>query len=76
MEQGTEKTVKNVTLRKPKPGELVVHSLLEFSKAVTKFLSSIHSVYLPENENIVEPEDISMARGINQTLKIYKLERQ
>ena len=76
MEQGTEKTVKNVTLRKPKPGESVVHSLLEFSKSVTKFLSSIHSVHLPENENIVEPEDISMARGINQTLKIYKLERK
>ena len=41
-----------------------------------KLVPSIHSAYLPENENIVEPEDISMARKIDQTLKIYKLERK
>ena len=69
-------TVKNVILRKVKSGRLVVHSPLEFSEAATKFVSSIHSVYLPENENIVEPEDISMARKINQTLNIHKLERK
>ena len=67
-------TVKNVILRKVKSGRLVVHSPLEFSDAATKFVSSIHSVYLPEKENIVEPEDISMARKINQTLNIHKLE--
>ena len=69
-------TVKNVILRKVKSGQLLVHSPLEFSEAVTKFVPSIHSVYLPENENIVEPEDISMTRKIDQTLKIHKLERK
>ena len=66
---GIGRTVKNVILRKVKSGQLVVHSPLEVSKAVTKFVPSIHSVYLPESENIVQPEDISMARKISQTLK-------
>ena len=52
---GIGRTVKNVILRKVKSGQLLVHSPLEFSEAVTKFVPSIHSVYLPENENIVEP---------------------
>ena len=51
--------VKNVIFRKIKSGQFVVYSPLEFSEAVTKFVSSIHAVWLPENENIVEPEDIS-----------------
>ena len=33
-------------------------------------------MYLTENENFVEPEDISMARKIDQTLKLHKLERK
>ena len=64
-------TVKNVILRKFRSGQLVVHSPLEFSEAVTKFILSIHSVYLTENENIVETEDISMARKIDETMKIH-----
>ena len=43
---------------------------------MTKFVPSIYFVYLPENENVAEPEDISMARKIEQTLKIHKLERK
>ena len=54
----------------------MVHFPLERTEAVTKFVPSIQSVYLPENENIVEPEGISMARKIDQTLKIHKLERK
>ena len=69
-------TVKSVILRKVKSSQLVVHFPLEVSEAVTKFVSSIHSVHKPENENIVKPEDISMARKIHQTLKILKLERK
>ena len=69
-------TVKNAILRKVKSGQLVVHTPLEFSEAVTKFVLSIHSVYLPEKENIVEPEDITMARKIDEILKIHKLERK
>ena len=52
--------IKNVILRKVKSGQLVVHSPLEFSEPVTKFVPSIHSVYLPENENFVKPEDVSI----------------
>ena len=55
---------------------MMVHSPLEVSEAVTKSVPSIHSVYLPENENIVEPEDGSMSRKIDQTLKIQVLERK
>ena len=69
-------TVKNVVFRKVKSGQFVVYSPLEFSEAVTIFVPSIHSVYLPENENVVAPEDISKARKIGQTLKIHKLERK
>ena len=57
-------------------GQLEAHSPLEFSQAVTKFAPSIYFVYLPENENVVELEDTSMARKIEQTLKIHKLERK
>ena len=53
-------TVKKDILREVKSVQLVVYSPFEFSEAVTKF-PSIHSVYLPEIENIVEPVDISMA---------------
>ena len=59
-------TVKNVIVRKVKSGQLVLHSPLDISEAVTTFFPSLHSVYLLKNENIVEPLDISMARKINQ----------
>ena len=52
----------------------MVYSLLEFSEAVTKFFPWIHSICLPENENIVALEDISKARKIDQLLKIYELD--
>ena len=48
----------------------------EFSEAVTKFVTLIHSKYLPENENIVKLENIGKAKKIGQTLKTYKLERK
>ena len=67
--------VKKVILRKVKPDQLVVHSPLEVSESMAKLVPSIHSVYLPGNENIVKPEDISIARKTNQTLKIHKAER-
>ena len=54
-------TVKKDILREVKSIQLVVYSPFEFSEAVTKFVPSIHSIYLPEIENIVEPDDISMA---------------
>ena len=54
----------------------MVYSAFQFSEAMAKFVSLIHSKYLPENENIVEPENISKAKKIGQTLKTYKLERK
>ena len=41
---GKRGTVKNVILRKVKSGQLVVHSPLEVSETVTKFVPSIQSV--------------------------------
>ena len=58
--------VKNIIFGKVESSQLVVYSPLEFSEAVTKLLPSIQSVYLPENENIFEPEDISKAKKIDQ----------
>ena len=72
---GIGRRVKNVIYRKVKSNQLVIHSPLEFSEAVTKVLPSFRSVYLPENKKFVKPEDLSMARNINQTSKIHKLER-
>ena len=60
-----ERTVKNAIFRKIKYGQLARYSKLESSETVRKFVPLIHSVYLPENENIVEPEDISKARKID-----------
>ena len=73
---GKGEKVKNVILRKVKSVQLVVHSPLELFEAVTKFFPPIHSVYLPENQNIVEPKDLRMARKIDQMLKIHDLERK
>lgn len=73
---GIRGRVKNVILRKVKSCHLVVYSPLEFSEAVKKFFPSIHSVYLPGNENVVEPEDITMARKADQTLKVNKVKRK
>ena len=67
-------TVKNIIFKKVKSDQLLVHSPLEVSESVTKFVLSIHSIYLRVTENIVEPEDISMARKIDQAFKIDKLE--
>ena len=67
---GIGATIKNVIFRKAKSAQSVVYFLLEFLDAVTKFLPSIHFVYLPEIEKIFEPGDISMARNIDQTLKM------
>ena len=38
--------VKNVIFIKVKAGQLLLHSPLEVSEAVTKFVPSIHAVYL------------------------------
>ena len=40
-------TIKNVILGKIKSGHWLVHFPLEYSEAVTKFVLSIHAVYLP-----------------------------
>ena len=66
-------TVKNVIPRKVKSCQFMVYFPPEISEAVTKCVPSIQSVYLPEKKKI-EPDDISVARNIDQTLKWYKLE--
>lgn len=49
---------KNYRLRKVKSGKVVLYSLLEFSEAVTIFVPSTYTIYLPQSGNIVEPEVI------------------
>ena len=69
-------TVKIVVFRKVKSNQVLIHSPNDFVEAVNKFIPSIHAVYLPENEMIVEPTGIKAARRIVETLKIHLLERK
>ena len=70
------RTIKNVTFRKVKSGQIVVHTLKEFSDAAMKFVPSIITVYLPISDEIVEPESINQSLSIPKTLSIYKFVRQ
>ena len=58
-------TIKNVIFRKVKSGQIVIHTLKEFSDAAMKFVPSIITVYLPISDEIVEPE------SINQSITIH-----
>ena len=73
---GVGGTVKNVIFRKVKSGQVVIYSTQEFSEAVKTLVPAIHAVYLPENENIIEPKGIKSSRKIKETLKIHKLEQK
>ena len=50
--------------------------MLFLERSNRSIFRSIHSVYLPGNENVVEPEDITMARKTDQTLKVNKVKRK
>ena len=71
---GIAGTVKNVIFRKVRSVQMVVYSPLEFSEAATKFVSSSHSVYLPENEKVIESENILKARTYSRMdqVKFFK----
>ena len=69
-------TIKNVIFRKVKSGQIVAHTPKEFSDAAMKFVPSIMIVYLPESDEIVEPESIHQAQAISETLSIHKFVRQ
>ena len=69
-------TVKSVVFRKVKSGQMVMNSSQEFSEAVKSFVPSINAVYLPKSESIIEPKDTECTKKINDTLKMYKLERK
>ena len=43
----------------------IIHLNSVTIEAVKKFVPPIHFVYVPEIENIVEPEDVGMARKID-----------
>ena len=73
---GEGETIKNVIFRKVKSGQIVAHTLKEFSDAAMKFVSSIITVYLPKSDEIVEPESIHQAPSIPETLLVHKLVRQ
>ena len=73
---GVGGTVKNLIFRKVKSGQVVIYSTQEFSEAVKTLVPAIDVVYLPENENIIEPKGIKSSRKIKETLKIHKLERK
>ena len=68
-------TIKNVTFRKVKSGQIVVHTPKEFFDAAMKFVSSIITAYFPKSNKIVEPESIHQAPSIPETLLIHKFVR-
>ena len=47
----------------------------KFSEHVNKIVSGITSIYFPESELLMEPEDIEDAPKISETLSIHKLTR-
>ena len=67
--------IKNVILRKVKFGQLVVHSPLEFLSLSQNLFCQFTLYTCLKAKILSNPEDISMARKINQTLKIHKLEK-
>ena len=68
-------TVKNVVFRKVKSGKVTIYSPEQFTEAVQKFITAIHSIYLLQNANIIEPKNIACAKKIKDTLKIHKFEK-
>ena len=73
---GIDWTVKNMIFRKVNSGQVVACTLLKFTEAVKRFVASIHAVYLLHGEMIKEPDDISAAPNIEETLSIHKLVRR
>lgn len=72
---GVGGTLKNVVFRKVKSNKAVIYNPEEFAEAASKFVPSILTVYLPQDAEINEPEDIQATSPIPETLKIHKLER-
>ena len=68
--------IKKTLLRKVKSGQIVVHTLKEFSDAAMKFVPSIITVYLPKSDEIVELESIHQAPSIPKTHSIHKFVQQ
>ena len=73
---GVGGTVKNIIFRKVKSGLVTINSPFEFYESVKNFVPSIHSIYLPDNEVIVEPKNIEQeSKKIPETLQIHYIER-
>ena len=68
-------TVKNLVFRDVKSQKCIINGPKEFADYAEKRVNGIHSLYLPVSDVMVEPEDISNAPKIPETLKIHKVER-
>ena len=72
---GVGGTIKNLVYRDVMSNKCMIRNAEEFSEHVNKIVSGITSIYLPESELLMEPEDIEDAPKINETLSIHKLTR-
>ena len=72
---GVGVTIKNVVFREVKSGRLSVNTPEQFAAAAARLVPSIASIYLPTEEMLIEPAEMSNDPAIPETLKIHKVKR-
>ena len=72
---GVGGTLKNLVYRDVMSSKCYIRNTEEFSNYVNKVVNGITSIYLPEGEQLTEPEDIDNSPKILETLSIHKLAR-
>ena len=73
---GAGQTTTNILFQRVKSGQIMVYMPKESSDAAITFVPSIITMYLPRQDEIVEPESIHQAPSIPETLSILKFVRQ
>ena len=67
-------TVKNLVCHRFLSGNLVINTPREFAEFATQ-INSVDCLFLEKSEFIQEPEEVSKAKPIPSTLKVYKVSR-
>ena len=72
---GVGGTLKNLVCRDVMSSKCYIRNAEELSNYANKVVNGITSIYLPEGEQLTEPEDIDNSPKILDTLSIHKLLR-
>lgn len=68
-------TIKHRVFRDVKSGKVIIRDAEHFSSYANSILNGITSLYMPLEEVLTEPEDITTAPKIHGTLEVHKIER-